>query len=78
MLVISIFGGKIKLKMTKKVHDNLLEKYKNSVFQILKICKAFSNFDFNILFWNQKTCPSQNEFYQLITERENSGYRIRP
>ena len=29
------------------MYDNLQEKYKNSVFQILKICKAFSNFDFN-------------------------------
>ena len=33
--------------MTEKMYDNLLEKYKNSVFQILKICKAFSNFNFN-------------------------------
>ena len=34
--------------MTQKMYDNLLEKYKNSAFfQILKICKAFSNFDFN-------------------------------
>ena len=33
--------------MTKKMYDNLQEKYKNSVFQILKICKALSNFDFN-------------------------------
>ena len=33
--------------MTDKMYDNLLEKYKNSVFQILKICKAFSNFNFN-------------------------------
>ena len=29
------------------MYDNLQEKYKNSVFQILKINKAFSNFDFN-------------------------------
>ena len=29
------------------MYDNLQEKYKNSVFQILKICKVFSNFDFN-------------------------------
>ena len=29
------------------MHDNLQEKYKNSVLQILKIWKAFSNFDFN-------------------------------
>ena len=33
--------------MTEKMYDNLQEKYKNSVFQILKIRKAFSNFDFN-------------------------------
>ena len=52
MLVFSIFIGKTKLnfhykKMTKKSYDNLLDKYKNNVSQILKICKAFSNFDFN-------------------------------
>ena len=52
MLVISIFVGKIKLnfhykKMTEKMYDKLLEKHKNSVFQILKIGKAFSHFDFN-------------------------------
>ena len=29
------------------MYDNLQEKYKNSVFQILKINKAFSSFDFN-------------------------------
>ena len=29
------------------MHDNLQKKYKNCVFQILKICKAFTNFDFN-------------------------------
>ena len=29
------------------MYDNLQEKYKNSVFQILKIYKAFSSFDFN-------------------------------
>ena len=33
--------------MTEKMYDHLQEKYKNKVFQILKICKAFSNFDFN-------------------------------
>ena len=52
MLVISIFVGKIRLnihfkKMTKKMYGKLLEKHKNSVFQILKIGKAFSHFDFN-------------------------------
>ena len=33
--------------MTKKMHGKLLEKHKNSVFQILKIGKVFSHFDFN-------------------------------
>ena len=52
MLVISIFVGKIKLnfqykKMTEKKYYDLPEKYTDSVFLILKICKAFSNFDFN-------------------------------
>ena len=32
--------------MTEKMSDNFHEKYKNSVFQILKICKVFNNFDF--------------------------------
>ena len=49
-----VFVGKINLnfyykKMTEKMYDNLQEKYISSVFQILKICKAFSNFDFSIL-----------------------------
>ena len=54
VLVILIFVGKIKLnflckKMTeKKMYENLLEKYKNSVFHVLEICKAFSNFDFDL------------------------------
>ena len=30
------------------MYDNLQEKCKNNVFQILKICKAFNNFDFNL------------------------------
>ena len=29
------------------MYDNLQEKYKITVFQILKICKPFKNFDFN-------------------------------
>ena len=33
--------------MIEKMYDNLQEKYKSSAFQILKICKVFSNFDFN-------------------------------
>ena len=33
--------------MTEKMYNNLQEKYKKSVFQILKICKSFSNCDFN-------------------------------
>ena len=52
MFVISIFVVKVKLNfqykmMTEKTYYNLLQKYKNSVFQILKIWKAFSNFDVN-------------------------------
>ena len=47
-----VIVGKIKLnfhykKMTEKMYENLQEKYKNSVFQNLKVCKALSNFDFN-------------------------------
>ena len=34
--------------MAEKMYDNLQEKYRNSVFHILKICKAFGNFDFNL------------------------------
>ena len=34
--------------MTEKMYYNFLEKYNNSVFLILKICKAFSKFDFNL------------------------------
>ena len=33
--------------MTEEKYGNLQEKYENSVFQILKIYKAFSNFDDN-------------------------------
>ena len=47
-----VFVVRIKLnfhyiKMTEKMYDNFLEKYKNSVLEILKICKALTNFDFN-------------------------------
>ena len=35
--------------MSENIYDNLQGKYKNSVFQILKIYKAFSNFDFNLV-----------------------------
>ena len=31
------------------MYENLQGKYKNSVFQILKIRKALSNFDFNFI-----------------------------
>ena len=55
MLVIPIFG-KIRLnfhykKMIEKMYDKLLEKY--SVFQILKIGKAFNHFDFNLTIWKK-------------------------
>ena len=46
-----VFDGKINSnfyykKTTEKKYDNFREKYKN-VFKILKLCKAFSNFDFS-------------------------------
>ena len=34
--------------MNEEMCNNLQEKCKNSVFQILKISKAFSNFHFNL------------------------------
>ena len=42
--------------MAENAYDNLLEKYKSSVFQTYadKICKAFSNFDFNLTFREKK------------------------
>ena len=60
MLVISIFVGKIRLnfhykKMTEKMYDKLLGKYENSVFQILRIGKAFSHFDFNSIIKKKNT-----------------------
>ena len=47
------FVGKIELnfhykKMTDKMSDNLREKYKISVFQILHLCKVFNNFGFSL------------------------------
>ena len=47
------FLGKIKLnfqykKITEKMYYNLLEKYNISLFLILTLCKAFSNFGFNL------------------------------
>ena len=59
-----VFVGKIKLnfhykKMTEKMYDNLQEKYKSSVFQIFKICKAFSNFDFNSTIRRKTHCVVQ-------------------
>ena len=40
--------------MSEKIYDNLQGKYKNSVFQILKIYKAFSNSDFNLAIRKKK------------------------
>ena len=37
------------------MYDNFQEKYISSVFQILKIYKAFSNFDFNLAIRKKKT-----------------------
>ena len=46
--------------MTEKMFDNLQEKYKNSDFQILKICIAFSNFDFNLTVRKKSTLGCAN------------------
>ena len=37
------------------MYNNLQEKYKDNVFQILKIWKAFSNYDFNLAIRNKYT-----------------------
>ena len=52
MLVISVFVSKIRLnfhykKMTEKMYYKVVEKHKSSVFEILKIGKAFRHVDFN-------------------------------
>ena len=41
--------------MTRKMYVNLQEKYKNSVFQILKICIAFRSFDFHLAIRKENT-----------------------
>ena len=46
--------------MTEKMFDNLQQKYKNSDFQILKICIAFSNFDFNLTVRKKSTLGCEN------------------
>ena len=42
-------------KMIRKMYVNLQEKYKNSVFQILKIWIAFRNFDFHLAIRKKNT-----------------------
>ena len=55
--------------MAENVYDNLLEKYKSSVFQTLKICKAFSNFDFNLTFRKKKAHWVVQLFGNIVIER---------
>ena len=70
-----VFVGKINpnfyyKKMTEKMYDNLQEKYISSVFQILKICKAFSNFDFN---WTIR--KKYTGFCNCLEIRSYKGFR---
>ena len=68
--------------MTKKIYGNLQEKYKNSVSQILKICKAFSNFDFNLTNWKKVRWVVQLfgnkviEKFSLSSQAEHPNYFI--
>ena len=50
------------------MYDKLLEKHKNSVFQISKIDKAFRNFDFNSTIWEKIHLVVQL-FGNIVTER---------
>ena len=50
------------------MHDNLQEKYKSSVTQILKICKVFSNFYFNLTI-KKKTYWVVQSFGNKVIER---------
>ena len=54
--------------MTIEKHDNLQEKYKSSVTQILKICKVFSNFYFNLTI-KKKTHWVVQSFGNKVIER---------
>ena len=54
--------------MTIEMHDNLQEKYKSSVTQILKICKVFSNFYFNLTI-KKKTYWVVQSFGNKVIER---------
>ena len=48
------------------MHSNLLEKYKNSVFPILKLGKVFGNFDFGKVFGNRNT-RTRCKIYSKLT-----------
>ena len=50
------------------MHDNLQEKYKSNVTQILKICKVFSNFYFNLTI-KKKTYWVVQSFGNKVIER---------
>ena len=68
--------------MTEKMYDNLQEKYENSVFQILKIHKAFSNFDFNSTIRKKAHWVAQSfgnkviERFLLTSQTEHPNYFI--
>ena len=63
--------------MTEKMFDKSPEKYKNIAFQILKICKTLSNFDFNSIirrkiYWVVKLFGNTViERFSLISQTEH-------
>ena len=59
------------------MYDKLQGKYKNSVFQILKICKAFSNFDFNLAIRKKIPWDVQlfgNKFMERVSLTSHTEY----
>ena len=81
MLVFSIFVGKIKLnfhykKMTEKIYDKLLEKYKRGVFQILKIGKAFSHFDLNLTKMHLVVQLFENKVREIFSLTSHTEHQI--
>ena len=47
MVKLSYYGNFYYKRWLKKMYGNFQEIYKNNAFQILKIYKALSNFDYN-------------------------------
>ena len=56
--------------MTQKMHDNLQKKYKNSVFQILRICKRLA-----ILILIQQLGKKYNGLCNCLEISPQKGFR---